>query len=166
MCRYVYNKIINFQCFDNFSNFSAFTLKKNLQFCLQSFHIWHKSSLASDGVSHVMTFGLDLHFQGHSALTLKNRVRSVASTVLGGFFPYSVQMITSMRRCVACDDLWPWPISSRLFDLVLTWDPTWRNSVGNHEAAGVFSERRRSNCSSYHLGIENSTKHTTEPLPR
>ena len=28
-------------------------------------------------------------------------------------------MITSMRRCVACDDLWSWPISSRLFDLDL-----------------------------------------------
>ena len=26
-------------------------------------------------------------------------------------------MITSMRRCVACDDLWPWPISARSFDL-------------------------------------------------
>ena len=26
-------------------------------------------------------------------------------------------MITSMRRCVACDDLWPWPIPSRSFDL-------------------------------------------------
>ena len=28
-------------------------------------------------------------------------------------------MIISMRRCVACDDLWPWPISSRSFDLDL-----------------------------------------------
>ena len=28
-------------------------------------------------------------------------------------------MITSMRRCVACYDLWPWPISSRSFDLDL-----------------------------------------------
>ena len=28
-------------------------------------------------------------------------------------------MITSMRRCVACDDLWPWPISSRSFGLDL-----------------------------------------------
>ena len=28
-------------------------------------------------------------------------------------------MITSMRRCVACDDLWPWPISSRSFNLDL-----------------------------------------------
>ena len=26
-------------------------------------------------------------------------------------------MITSIRRCVACADLWPWPISSRSFDL-------------------------------------------------
>ena len=52
-------------------------------------------------------------------LGLENRVRSVASTVLDGFFPYLVQMITSMRRCVACDDLWPWPISSRSFGLDL-----------------------------------------------
>ena len=28
-------------------------------------------------------------------------------------------MITSMRRCVACDDLWPWPISSRSSSLDL-----------------------------------------------
>ena len=52
-------------------------------------------------------------------LGLENRVRSVASIVLDGFFPYLVQMITSMRRCVACDDLWPWPISSRSSDLDL-----------------------------------------------
>ena len=65
-----------------------------------------------------MTFDLDLYLQGHSALTLKI-VSSVASTVLDGFFPYVVQMITSMRRCVACDDLWPWPISSRSFGLDL-----------------------------------------------
>ena len=54
-----------------------------------------------------------------TVLNLENRVRSVASTVLDGFFPYLVQMITSMGRCVACDDLWPWPwpISSRSFDL-------------------------------------------------
>ena len=47
------------------------------------------------------------------------RVRPVASTVQDGFFPYLVQMITGMRRCVACDDLWPWPISSRSLDLDL-----------------------------------------------
>ena len=50
-------------------------------------------------------------------LDLEHRVRSVASTVLDGFFLYLIQMITSMRRCVACDDFWPWPISSRSFDL-------------------------------------------------
>ena len=48
-----------------------------------------------------------------------SRVLSVASTVQYGFFPYLVQMINSMRGCVACDDPWPWPISSRSFGLDL-----------------------------------------------
>ena len=43
------------------------------------------------------------------------RVRPVASTVQDGLFPYLVQMINSMRGCVACDYLRPWPISSRSF---------------------------------------------------
>ena len=46
-------------------------------------------------------------------------VRPVASTVRDGFFPYLVRMISSMRGCVACDDSWPWPISSRSFGLDL-----------------------------------------------
>ena len=132
--------------FQFFANFSAFTLKKNLQSCLYSFHIWHKSSLASEGVACNDLWPWPI-FSRSFGLDLENRVRSVASTVLDG---YLVQMCTSMRRCVAYDDLWPWPISSRSFDLVLTWDPTWLNSVGNHEAGGVSSERRRSSCSSYH----------------
>ena len=37
------------------------------------------------------------------------------STVLDGFFPYLAQMITNMKGCVAYNDLWPWPISSRSF---------------------------------------------------
>ena len=41
------------------------------------------------------------------------------STVLYGFFPYLAQMITIMRGCVAYNDLWPWPISSRSFGLGL-----------------------------------------------
>ena len=41
------------------------------------------------------------------------------STVLDGFFPYLIQMITSIRGCVAYNDLWPWPISSRSFGLGL-----------------------------------------------
>ena len=41
------------------------------------------------------------------------------TTVLNGFFLYLAQMITSMRGCVAYDDLKPWPISSRSFGLGL-----------------------------------------------
>ena len=41
------------------------------------------------------------------------RVHSTAHTVLYGIFPYFAQMIASMRRCVACNDLWSWPISLR-----------------------------------------------------
>ena len=53
-------------------------------------------------------------FLNCSALTLKKK-----STVLRGFFPYLLQMITSMRGGVAYNDLWPWPISSRSFGLGL-----------------------------------------------
>ena len=49
-----------------------------------------------------------------SVCPLTFRVRPVASTVQNGFFPYLVQMINSMRGCVACDDPWPWPISSKV----------------------------------------------------
>ena len=52
-----------------------------------------------------------------SVCSLTFRVCPVASTVQDGFFPYLVQMINSMRGCVACDDPWPWPISSRSFSL-------------------------------------------------
>ena len=55
------------------------------------------------------------NFWNFSALTLKKK----NSTVLAGFFPYLSQMITSMRGCVAYNDLWPWPISSRSFGLGL-----------------------------------------------
>ena len=100
-------------------------------------------------------------------LDLENRVLSVASTVLDGFFPYLVQMITSMRRCVACDDLWPWPISSRSFDLdfenrvrsvtfsvldrLFFWLGIQYDSIMwvIMRRRGVSSERRRSSCSSY-----------------
>ena len=51
----------------------------------------------------MMTPDLDLYLQGHSALTFENRVRSVASTVLNGFFLYLAQMITIIRGGgVAC----------------------------------------------------------------
>ena len=44
-----------------------------------------------------------------------SHVRSAACTVLDGFFRFLAQMITSMRRSVAFNDLWPSPTSSRLF---------------------------------------------------
>ena len=40
-------------------------------FLMDSFHIWYKWSLAWEGVSHVMTFDLDLYLEGHSTLILK-----------------------------------------------------------------------------------------------
>ena len=51
-------------------------------------------------------------------LDLENRVRSVASTVLDGFFLYIAQMITIIRGCVACYvffRIWIW----KFFVLVL-----------------------------------------------
>ena len=42
-------------------------------------------------------------------------VCSTACTVPDVFFPYLAQMIISIRGCVTCSDLWPWPLSSRLF---------------------------------------------------
>ena len=42
-------------------------------------------------------------------------IHSVTATVLDGFFPYKAQMITSVRGCVAHNDLWSWPISLRSF---------------------------------------------------
>ena len=59
----------------------------------------------------IWIFSKFLKFLG---LTLKKK-----STVLDGFFPYLAQMIPSKRRCVAYNDLWPWPISSRSFGLGL-----------------------------------------------
>ena len=41
------------------------------------------------------------------------------STVVDEFFAYLARMITSMRGCVAYNDLWHWPISSRSFGLGL-----------------------------------------------
>ena len=57
----------------------------------------------------ILIFGKFFNFFG---LDLEKK-----STVLNGFFPYLAQMITSMGGCVAYNDLWPWPISSRSFGL-------------------------------------------------
>ena len=86
---------------------------------MDSFYIWHKWSLSLEGVSRVRffiiwKFEFLANFWNFSALTLKKK-----STVHDGFFPYLAQMISSMRGCLAYNDLWPWPISSRSFSLGL-----------------------------------------------
>ena len=43
------------------------------------------------------------------------RICCTACTLLDGFFPYLALMITRMKAGVAHNDIWPWPISSRLF---------------------------------------------------
>ena len=43
---------------------------QHTQFGINSFHSWHKWSLASEGVSHAMTFDLDLYLQDYSVVTL------------------------------------------------------------------------------------------------
>ena len=76
-------KIQKFEILANFFKFVTLTLSSfdllflvsflrchcRLQFRMDSFHIWYKWSIAWEGVSHVMTFDLDLYLQGHSALT-------------------------------------------------------------------------------------------------
>ena len=73
----------------------------HLQFRMDSFHIWYKWWIAWEGVSHVMTLDLDISSRSFG-LDSENRVRSVASTVLDGFFLYVAQMIAIIRGCVAC----------------------------------------------------------------
>ena len=134
---YVFLKIWKFKFLANFSNFSALTLKKKKSAVLDGFFPYLAQMITSvrGCVAYNDLWPWPISSRSFG-LGLENRVRSVASTVPDVFFPYLAQMIASMRRCIACDDLWSWPISSRSFDLVLIWDPTWFNSVGNHEAAG------------------------------
>ena len=87
---------------------------------MDSFLIWHKWSLSIESVSCV-TFSSESEnlnfwqmFEIFWPWPWKKK-----SSVLNCFFPYLAQMITSKRRCVAYNDLWPWPISSRSFGLGL-----------------------------------------------
>ena len=77
------SEVLKFWNFGEFFKFVTLTLSSfdllflvsflrchcRLQFRMDSFHIWYKWSIAWEGVSHVMTFDLDLYLQGHSALT-------------------------------------------------------------------------------------------------
>ena len=87
---------------------------------MDSFYILHKWSLLFRRVLRVMFFSKSGNSNFWQIFEIfrpwpwkKN------STVLDGFFPNLLQMITSIRGCVAYNDLWPWPISSRSFGLGL-----------------------------------------------
>ena len=79
----------------------------NLRGCITFIDPW-SWCLSTRSFSH--DFAIKLLKYGTSC-----RVHSTARTVLGGFFPYLVQMITSIMGCVMHNDLWTWPISSRSF---------------------------------------------------
>ena len=84
------------------------------------FYIYHELLLWLEGVSHVtfITESGNLKFwQFFKKFRLWPWKKK--STVLNGFFPCLPQMITSMKGCVVYNDLWPWPTSSRSFDLDL-----------------------------------------------
>ena len=89
---YIFFRIWKFEFLANFWNFSPLSLKKkstlldgffpylaqmitNMRGCVAYNDLWpwpiFQWSLAWEGVSHVMTFDLDLYLQGHSTLTLK-----------------------------------------------------------------------------------------------
>ena len=87
---------------------------------MDSFLIWHKWSLSIEGVSRVTFFSESENLNFWQIFeTFRPWPWKKKSSVLNWFFPYLAQMITSKRRCVAYNDLWPWPISSRSFGLGL-----------------------------------------------
>ena len=82
--------------------------------------MWHKWSLLLEGVSRVMFVSKSGNFNFWQIFEIfRPWPWKKKSTVLNGFCQYLAQMITSMRGCVAYNDLWPWPISSRSFGLGL-----------------------------------------------
>ena len=86
---------------------------------MDSLYIWHKWLLSLEGVLPVTIVSQSGNLNFWQFLKFFGLDLEKQSTVLDGFFPYLAQMIISMRRCVAYNDLWPWPISSSLFGLGL-----------------------------------------------
>ena len=70
------------------------------KFRMDSFHIWYRWSMRGCvACDDPWPWPISSRSFG---LYLENRVRSLASTVLGGFFLYLAQMIAIIRGCVAC----------------------------------------------------------------
>ena len=94
---------------------------QHVQFWMDSFHIWNKWSLrwhkrvcrASWPLIVTYIFKVNYDFVTKLLKSVTScLICSTACTVLTWFFPYLALMITSMRGCVTCSDIWHWPISS------------------------------------------------------
>ena len=48
----------------------------------------------------------------HPCLPMIIHIRSVAPAIMNEFFPYLAQLITSIKRCVSYNGIWPWHIAS------------------------------------------------------
>ena len=107
-------------------------------------------------------------------LDLENRVRSVASTVLDGFFLYLTQMITIIRGCVACYVFfriwkfeflanfknflpWPWKKKSTVLNGFFPYLAEMITSMRGHVAYNDLWPRPISSRS-FGLGLENRVR--------
>ena len=85
---------------------------------MDSFYVWHKWSLSFEGVLRITLLSESGNFNFWQIFEIfRPWPWKTKSTVLNWFIPYLAQIITSMRGCVAYNDLWPW--SSRSFGLGL-----------------------------------------------
>ena len=74
----------------------------DLQFWMDSFHIWHKSSQAREGVSSAVTFKVSLYLQSYWAMNLKQILLKYCTSLCVCFktsavFSYLSDIITSIR---------------------------------------------------------------------
>ena len=84
-----------------------------LKFWMESFHIWHRWSVALDGVLSVIICNLDKYHQCHLAMISQQMLlRYCTSTLvcsvtytLDWMLEYLAPMITSMRGCLADNNL-------------------------------------------------------------
>ena len=75
--------------------------------------------------------------------------RSTACTVLDGFSPYLALMITTMR--VSCNDLWPWPTSSKLFSSGIAYFMDYIHMFFTVWAGGILVDHWSTISSSYQI---------------
>ena len=133
----------------------------HIQFCVDSFHIWHKWPLAWEGVSCTTTFDLDFVIKLLKYGT-SSHVLSIVCVVLDGFSPYLALMITSMRGSVL------WPLCPMTFDpdlylqgyLAVTLPISWSIFIcgTNQPMSG------QGQCVTYHFPVNRSKVKVTQVL--